>query len=361
MIYFLAIYSAAAALSFTDFSPKLRRVGAFFCIILLAMLAGWRNMGGSDFYIYQDIYYGLQLNYMSSEAGYALLNNLFSFLGFSFNGFLFFYSLISIAVLVAFLERHVTYPKFALLFYMACYFFFYNMVLNRQMLCMSLALWVVYFWDKNKPLSLIWLFTGFFFHQSIIVLLPFLFAYEVLKRTKGIKCWAAFFILFIAVTAALSPLQFISLVSSVPGLSFISGRTLGYLERASGTYSLNVVEYIKMAAALMIILPFIKRIWASRENRIWLFLYFSGVILLFWTRNVEILFRIFVYFDLSLLVLIPLALNIFILRIPKVQRKSLLVLIYGFIGLLTIGAILYRTAKFGDGAFWSYQFYFLDI
>lgn len=361
MIYFLSIYSAVAALSFTDFSPKLRRVGSFFCVILLAMLAGWRNMGGSDFYIYQDIYYGLSLNYMSSEAGYALLNNLFSFVGFSFNAFLFFYSLISVSVLAAFLEKHVKYPKFALLFYMACYFFFYNMVLNRQMLCMSLTLWVIYFWDKNKLLSLLYLFTGFFFHQSIIALLPFLLVYEVLKRTKGVKFWTAFFVLFIGVTAALSPMRFINLISYVPGLSFIAGRTLGYFENASGSYTLNAVEYVKMAAALMIILPFLKKIWAEKANRIWLFLYFSGAILLFWTRNVEILFRIFAYFDLSLLVLIPLAINLFLAKFPQSKRRPLLLLIYSTVGVLAVGAILYRTAKFGDGAFWSYQFYFLDI
>lgn len=361
MIYFLSIYSAAAALSFTDFSPKLRRAGAFFCIILLSMLAGWRNMGGSDFYIYQDIYYGLALNYMSSEAGYALLNNLFSFLGFSFNAFLFVYSLLSVTALITFLEKHVKFPKFALLFYMACYFFFYNMVLNRQMFCMSLALWVVYFWDKNKILSLLLLFAGVLFHQSIIVFLPFLLVYEVLKRTKGVKCWAAFFILFIAATAGLSPMRFLNILSFVPGLSFISVRTLGYLENASGAYSLNAVEYVKMAAALMIILPFIKKLWTARENRIWLFLYFSGVILLFWTRNVEILFRIFVYFDLSLLVLLPLAINLFLAKFPPAQRRPLLILIYAAVGALAVGAILYRTAKFGDGAFWAYQFYFLEV
>lgn len=361
MTYFVAIYFAVAALSFTDFSAKLRKVGAFLCIILLAMLAGWRNMGGSDFYIYRDIYYGLALNYMSSEAGYALLNNIFSFLGFSFNGFLFFYSLISVALLVVFLEKYTKYPKLSLLFYMACYFFFYNMVLNRQMLCMSLTLWIVYFWDRNKIYSLMLLLTGFLFHQSIIVLLPFLLSYDFLKKTKGIKYWCAFFIVFVAVTVVFSPIQFINLISSVPGFAFILGRTLGYFEHASGMYSLNMVEYIKMGAALIIILPFVKKIWTVQENRIWLFLYFSGVILLFWTRNIEILFRIFVYFDLSLLLLVPYALNIFLQKTPKIQRKNLLVLLYGFIGLITIGAILYRTAKFGNGTFWAYQFYFLGV
>ena len=90
MIYFLTIYSLVALLSLTDFIPKWRKAGAFFCVLLLSMLAGWRTMGGSDFFIYQDIYYGLGLNYFSAEAGYAFLSNIFSLMGLSFNGFLFF-------------------------------------------------------------------------------------------------------------------------------------------------------------------------------------------------------------------------------------------------------------------------------
>lgn len=360
MIYFLSIYSAIAALSFTDFSPKLRRLGAFLCVLLLSMLAGWRNMGGKDFFVYQDIYYGLTLNYMSSEMGYTLLNNWFAELGFSFNAFLFVYSLLSVTVLVSFLEKHVKFPKFSLLFYMACYFFFYNMVLNRQMFCMSLTLWVVYFWDRKKILSLILLFTGVLFHQSFMVLLPFLLAYEILKRTKGLRSWIIFFILFIGITATLSPLQFLNMLSSVPAFSFVSMRALSYLQNASGVYNLNAIEYVKMATALLIILPCLKKLWATQENRLWLFLYFSGVILLFWTNQVEILFRLFAYFDLSLLVLIPLAINLFLNDVSPTRHLPLLMFLYAVVGILATGAILYRTANFADGSFWAYQFYFLE-
>lgn len=361
MIYFLTIYSAVAALSFTDFIPKLRKFGALMCIILLAMLAGWRNMGGSDFYVYQDIYYGLTLNYMSAEAGYAIINNLFSGLGFSYNAFLFVYSLAAISIMVIFLEKHVKYPKFALLFYMACYFFFYNMVLNRQMLCMSMSLWVIYFWDKNKLYSLLCLLTGFLFHQSIIVLLPLLLVFEVLKHTKGIKYWLLFFVAAIGFTALINPQRLLGFMASLPGLSSMSARLLNYLENAGGEYSLNIVEYIKMGLALIIILPFIKKILADKGNHIWAFFYFFGIIFLFWTRNIEILFRVFAYFDLSLLVLIPYAVNIVANRFSPSQRKPFLILTYAAVGALSIMAILYRAANFGDGSFFSYQFYFMDI
>lgn len=359
MIYFLTIYSAIAALSLTDFIPKWKKAGAFLCILFLSMLAGWRPMGGSDFFIYQDIYYGLGLNYFSTEAGYALLSNIFSLSGFSFNGFLFFYSFISIALLIIFLEKHSPLPKFALLIYLGCYFFFYNMVLNRQMFCMSMALWVIYWWSKNRIYSLLCLLLGMSFHQSLFVLLPFLLAYEILSRTKGTKSWIAFFAVFIVATCFLSPERVVSLFGNIPGFSFIPNRLLGYLQHNSETYSLNIVEYLKLLAVACLLIPSLKKIILNKSMHIWLFIYLCGVIFLLWTRNIEILFRIFAYFDISLLVLLPFCIKNFVSRFVPQQQSLLLLGIYIFTGLLAIGAILYRTANFGAGAFWSYQFYFL--
>lgn len=359
MIYFLTIYSAVAALSLTDFIPKWRKWGAFLCILLLSMLAGWRTMGGKDFFIYQDIYYGLGLNYFSSEMGYAFINNIFSAIGFSFNGFLFFYSLVSIALLVLFLEKHSLYPKFSLLIYMGCYFFFYNMVLNRQMFCMSLALWIIYWWDKNKLYALLCLFIGMSFHQSLFALLPFLLAYEGLRHTKGKICWVTFFILFGVGCIFISPMQAVSWLGTIPGISFVPARVLGYLEKSNASYTLDTTEYIKLLVVLPVLFFFFKKIIREQTMRIWLFMYFCGVIFLLWTRNVEILFRVFAYLDLSLLVLIPFCIKSLSSSFLPKQRNIFLLGIYILTGLLAIGAILYRTAHFGNGVFWSYQFYFL--
>lgn len=359
MIYFLSIYLAVAALSLTDFVKKWRTFGAVLCVLLLAMLAGWRNMGGRDFFVYQDIYYGFSLNYFSSEMGYALANNIFSGLGFSFNAFLFCYSLTAIAIIVLFLEKHSSYPKLALLIYMGCYFFFYNMVLCRQMLCISLALWIIYWWDRKPVYSLLCLMLGCTFHQSILVLLPFLCAFEFLHRTKGIRCWVLFFICVIGLAAIFSPEQMVIFLGKIPGLSFIPQRVLGYLTRADGSYSLNIVEYIKIIICLPLILFSLKRILRENRMHIWLFMYFVGIVFLMWTRNDEILFRLFAYFDLSLLVLLPFCIKYFVQRCPARQRGLILTTIYGGVGLLATAAILYRTAHFENAVFWDYQFYFL--
>lgn len=359
MLYFLIIYSSVVILSFTDFVPKWRKIGALGCILLLSMLAGWRTMGGRDFFIYQDVYYGLGINYFSSEMGYAIINNLFSAAGFSFNGFLFFYSLLSIALMVLFLEKHSLYPKFSLLIYLGCYFFFYNMVLNRQMFCMSIALWVIYWWDKNRLFSVLCLLLGMSFHQSLFALLPFLLVYEGLKHTQGSKFWIGFFVIFALVTTLVSPQQAVLWLGQVPGLSFISERLLGYLERASGLYTLNIVEYIKLLIVLPVLFSCFKKIIREKSMRIWLFMYFCGIVFLLWTRHIEVLFRIFAYFDISLLMLLPFCVKILTASFLPRQHQILLLGIYVLTGVLAIGAILYRTANFGDAIFWSYQFYFL--
>ena len=358
MIYFIVIYISVAALGFLDLTPRMRKICIFMSVLLLAALAGWRNMGGNDFYSYRDIYYGLTLNYMSSEPGYAFLNNLFSYLGFSFNGFLFAYSFTAIALLVSFIYKHTKYPAIALLFYMATYFFFYNMVLNRQMMSMSLALWAIYLWNKNKLYSVLCLAIGASFHQSLLVLLPFLCIFEFLRHTRGKKYWIAFFTALTAAVIMFSPLQLFTFLDGIPVFSFIAKRTMHYFVN-TGSYSLNIVEYIKMAAACLIILPWFKKIAADKEHRIWLFFYITGVILLLWTRDIEILFRVFAYFDLSLVVLLPLCLHFFMGKFPARQRKPALTLIYIAATILAVAAVSYRVMYFDNGIFLYYKFYFL--
>ena len=362
MIYFLSIYCLVIILSFTDFNKKYKRLGAIAIIILLAMLAGFRNMGGMDFLFYKDLYNRLALNYLSSEFGYALFNNLFSSLGFSFNFFLFVYTFISVYFMVSFLEKYTPFPKFSILFYMASYFFYYNMVLNRQMICITAVLWVLFLWNKNKLCSLFVLFSAFLFHQSIIVILPFLLIFEMIKNSKGVICWGGYFIFAIVITLVVNPIDFSNYISFIPGLSFVTVRTLDYFSKTEvSLYTLNKLEYLKMFLMLLILLPCLKTILKNKENKIWVFFYFTGLIVMFWTRNIEILFRVFVYFDLSLLFLLPLCLNIFITKFPSEQKKTVLLFSYGLMGILALASIYYRISNFDHGVFLLYKFYFLEV
>jgi hypothetical protein len=114
-----------------------------------------------------------------------------------------------------------------------------------------------------------------------------------------------------------------------------------------------------MVVACLIILPWFNKIVSDKKLRIWMFFYAVGVIFLFWTRNVEILFRTFVYFDMSLLVLLPLCIQCYVDKLSMPQKGTILIFIYLFIGILAIAAILYRIAHFDNGAFLQYKFYFL--
>ena len=360
MIYFIVIYGIVILLSFMDFSKKLHIWGSCLSVLSLSMLAGWRTMGGIDFEGYRSIYYGFYTAYFENEYGYIWLSNLFSSLSLSYNSFLFVYTLISISLLVVFLYKHTKFPSFALLFYMACYFFFYNMVLNRQMICMSIALWAIYEWGHNKWKSMFLITMGMLFHNSIFVIVPFLLIFDFLRKFSSTKKWIIFFSVFICFTILCSPVEVIDVLANLPGLSFIGNRLKNYLLKAeTSTYALNVVEYIKMIIAFVIILPSIRTLIKNQESHIWLFFYFVGVILLIWIRNIEVLFRVFVYFDLSLLVILPLCLNILLKKFNSDQRKVILFGAYACMGVLAIFSILYRTHNFDNGIFWTYHFYFL--
>lgn len=361
MIYFISTVGTVILVGFSDFYPKLRKAGSWMSILVLSMLAGWRNMGGKDFFVYQNVYYGVIPAYFTDEKGYIWLNNLFSGLGLSYNIFLFFYSFVAIALLVWFLHKHTKYSSFALLFYIACYFFFYNLVLNRQMLCMSFALWAIYQWNNNKWCSFGIIALGMMFHNSIFVIVPFLLIFEVLNHTKGCIGWYCFFGVLLLFTSFVEPMRAVELVGQIPGLSFISTRLQGYFQRGEvSAYTLNSIEYLKMGFGLGIILPYLRQIMQDKTNRVWVFLYFVGLVMLIWTRNIEILFRIFVYFDLSLLVLLSICLDFFLKSFSGQQREIALISTYGFMGCLSLFSILYRVYHFDNGAFfYNYHFYFM--
>ena len=83
MSYFLLIFSLVFLLSFTDFSKKFNNFGTNISIILLSMLAGFRNIGGNDFEAYRFLYdTGLSIG--DTEVGYNIINTFFHNIGISY-------------------------------------------------------------------------------------------------------------------------------------------------------------------------------------------------------------------------------------------------------------------------------------
>jgi len=359
MIYFIVIYIAVITLSFADFTSKFNKFGTWACIILLSCLSGFRNLGGKDFFVYQQMY-ETNIFYRGIEKFYIIINQLFSNLGVSYNVFLFILSFIAILLLISAYQKISYFPKLSLMFYLGTYFFYYNMILNRQMIAVALLLWVIYFWDKNKIYSFVLLLFGFLFHQSIIVILPFLFIFSFIKKGKILLG----FCLITGLLAALfiNPQSIMNYIFSGEE-SIVTNRLIGYMVKAEGSnYSVELFEYIKLAVILCIIIPVWKKLFQDSKTSVWLFLYCIGAIFLLWSFKFEIMFRIFMYFDLSFTILVPAAIRIYLNKIAltKSQKNFSILLVYIMIGIIALISILHRITNFDQGSFLDYKFYFIE-
>ena len=358
MIYILSIYFLVFLLSFTDFSKKYNNLGVNLSIILLSILAGFRHVGGKDFEAYRYLYEtGLSIG--KTEVGYNLTNTFFHSIGFSYNIFLFIISFISLYILIKSFQKISIYPKLSLLLYMGTYFFFYNMVLNRQMIAVSLLLWIIFLWDKNKIYSLILLFVAFSFHKSIIIILPFLFIFDLAKNKKYI--WMFLFIIGTSLALFVTPQNLMDIIFS--GETMVNDRIGGYLLRQENnivSYNVEIFEYIKLLVMILIIIPITKRLYKDIKTSIWLFFYFIGAIFLIWSSKYEIMFRLFMYFDLSFIILLPYCLEIYLskLFLSKKQSKIIKIFVYCLIGVIAISSIYYRASNFSG--FSEYKFYFME-
>ncbi len=359
MIYFLTICSLVFVLSFTDFSQKFGNLGTNISILLLSMLAGFRNIGGKDFAVYR-FFYETGLSIGDTEFGYNFINMFFHNIGISYNMFLFIISFASIFLLIKAFQKISIYPKLSLLLYLGTYFFFYNMVLNRQMIAVSLLLWIIFFWDKNKIYSLLLLFIAFSFHKSIIIILPFLFIFDLAKNKKII--WMALLIIGTILAIFITPQNLMDTIFS--GDTMISNRLGGYMQSQENSlvlYNVEFFEYIKLLIMIFIIFPIWKILYMNNKIRIWLFFYFVGIIFLIWSSKYEIMFRLFMYFDLSFIILFPYCLQIYVSKFAtsSKQIKFAQTLAYSFVGIIAVISICYRAYNFGN--FLSeYQFYFME-
>ncbi|MFA7675525.1 MAG: EpsG family protein [Endomicrobiia bacterium] len=359
MIYFIVIYIAIIILSFTDFTSKFNKFGTWACIILLSCLAGFRNLGGKDFLTYEQMY-ETKIFYSGIEKFYIVVNHLFSNLGVSYNVFLFILSFIAILLLISAYQKISYFPKLSLMLYLGTYFFYYNMILNRQMVAVALLLWVIYFWDKNKIYSLVLFLFGFLFHQSIIVILPFLFIFSFIKKGKFLLGFCLTIVLLVALF--INPESIMNYIFSSEE-SIVADRLSGYIMKADGSnYSVELFEYIKLTVILCIIIPIWKKLFQNAKTSVWLFLYCIGAIFLLWSSKLEIMFRIFMYFDLSFTILIPAAIKIYLSKITltKSQKNFCIVCIYAMVGIIALISILHRITNFDQGSFLDYKFYFIE-
>ncbi|MDE5639767.1 MAG: EpsG family protein, partial [Odoribacter sp.] len=97
----------------------------------MLLTAGLRNMGGTDYYVYEDDYTGFRSydgNGLKAmfELGYTMFVQLGNWLSLSYNGFIFFLTFLSLLLVFKFYWKRSVYPLLSLLLYVGNFFLYYN-------------------------------------------------------------------------------------------------------------------------------------------------------------------------------------------------------------------------------------------
>ena len=355
MYWLIFVILTIALLGFADMADKKQRTLALIVSwVLLSLTAGLRNVGGleDDYAIYLAHYTGETGPVLASyfEPGYNLLVWLGNLLGLSYNGFLFFYSSIVLFFFVRIVFKRSKAPMLSILIYMATYFLFYNMVLNRQMAAVVAVLYGIYHIIDKKPWKFLaaMLIAVSFHYSAVAVLLtyPILRYLKIDKYTVGITVAATLLIMVTGINNII-----IDLVSM--GGNPLASRMSAYLLK-SLNFQVNKMEYAKIALMIPAIIWVYPRIKDSFESQVLIKSYIIFCVFLALFSHLEIMVRVGMYFDLAIIFLIP----IIISRIKMVFSTK--IIIYLLFAIFTVFSFLYRVNNFSGGEFLQYNFFFLQ-
>ncbi len=350
MYWFLLVYVAIALLSLSDLAPRSQRtLPAILIWLLLAMTAGFRNMGGSDYLFYELHYCSDQIFVDYFEPGYCACVWLCNGLGIGYNMFIALLSSVSLWLLMRFFRHRSEYPMMSMVLYAGLYFFYYNLVLMRQMVAVVAFMYALGYMIDGKNWRFVWaVLLGALFHYSILVLIPAYFFIRYFRVNL-------FGILLLATGAlAFRMLGAMFLVDTLndAGLAFLASRADGYMAGAqSGGYTVNPIEFVKVAVMVPLIWVMYGRIREAPGGEMLVKCYLIYIATLIAFYNIEVLFRVSMYFDLALTLLVPLIVS----RIHMQKAPVLLA-----VGALAVFSILYRIHHFGGGHFLDYKFFFLQ-
>lgn len=352
MVWLFFTICSVSLLSFADFDSRKKDIAICITFVLLAMTAGFRNVGGvdTDYQIYMDHYNGEYGTYFRGgwEPGYCFLVWLANQIGLSYNWFVFGLTSLSLYFLVSIIWEKSRLPMFSIMLYLATYFLFYNMVLLRQMVAVVCFIYCLYYIIENKKYQLVVaFFIGLMFHYSIIILLP---AYFIIRYLR-LNIFSVLLLILSALFLKKMGIENILLSMFDWGGDVLVERTVKYV--ANQEFSLNIMEYIKMFIILFFIMVRYKSLKNSYENQILLksYLCFCAMIIAF--GNIEIFFRMAMYFDLASLFLLPI---IFDGLHFKLSSK---IICYCCLSAFVIFSFMYRLMHFSDGEFYNYRFFFL--
>ncbi len=297
---------------------KEQRMVCFIAVAVLALIAGFRNIGGTDYQIYRAIYNSAPkltdfFKYYSVlddkyatfgvERMYLFANSFFKTLGFSYYGYIFIQALFIVFTAYYALRRYT--GEFMLVIVVFLYkFYFYNVFISlRQPITIAIFFIMLKFMENRRIIPYMLLAAlAFSFHTAAIVLFPLYFLNR-LKITKGLLI--VLNIIFLP-TLVLSELNVPTLKIFEPILEleifatdeiFNKAESLITGESLSAINWLHTAEYYILMILLIIFFDQIIKAHPNADTMIKLFVCLLPIFTLF--RNYEILTRMKDYFTIS--------------------------------------------------------------
>lgn len=299
-------------------TSKEQRLVCLCVVSLLAIIAGLRNVGGTDFSIYRAIYNSTPrlkdfFKYYSDldshfrtfgvERGYIFLNSFFKTLRFSYYGYIFIQA--SFIVFTTYFALRKYTGEFMLVVMVFLYkFYFYNVFISlRQPITIAIFFIMLKFMEEKKivPYMLLGLL-AFYFHTAAIVLFPLYFLNRVKLTRNLVLTLNAIFIPTLILSAMNAPVlkifePLLNLEIFSTDEIFNKAEHLIMGESLSAINWLHTAEYFSLMALLILFFYQIREAHPKADTMIKLFLCLLPIFTLF--RNYEILTRIKDYFTIS--------------------------------------------------------------
>ncbi|MBR5156071.1 MAG: EpsG family protein [Clostridia bacterium] len=290
----------------------------FATVCLLIYIAGFRNMGGSDFSIYATIYANspdlkdffedyayLHDHYflLGIDKGYVFINSLMKTIGFTYFGYNFIHSCVCF-LLVYFGTRKYT-NNFSIVIMVLLYkMFFYDFFISlRQTITIAVFLSMLGDIEKKHPVRyfLLCIFC-YWIHAASIVLFVVYFVRYLKLSQKTIILLNVIFIPTLLLSILNVPVLKIFdtiLDWDIFGSDVIAEKAAGLLQGdvETGINWLHTIEYFGMMFLLTLTFDDIKETFPQSDMMIKLFLCLLPIFTLF--RNYEILTRWKDYFTIS--------------------------------------------------------------
>jgi hypothetical protein len=299
MNWFLFLIAVLIISTFTDyFNKSISKLFWYISLSIMTLIAGFRNMGGKDFLIYKNHYYGNEE--AEFEYGYEILVKLFRFFGLSYEWFVFIVSISCLIIIANFIKKYSPKPNFSLFLYTGGFYIYYNLIATRQLIALSFFLFGINYLINRKDLKfIITVVAASFFHASAIVLLFGM----IWTRFFRLSVLVAF--VFIAILFSVSfDLSYIITLLSKFGFSFIETRMVYDYLLPDRVFPLTT--FLRVIFTYGVILGYQLKVGFDDDKLKIFFGFYTIFFILFLVFNrYDIMMRIWVYFEIVSIILIP--------------------------------------------------------